>query len=172
MDDEEWRDILGYEGHYQASSLGRIRCIKPIYSEPRIATLTPDVSGYLVVNLTLAGKRKQCKVHQLVLLAFVGERPDGMFGCHGDNDRANNRASNLRWDTPRANQIDRFRHGTHNRGEQNPMSKLNEEIVRQIKRRLVGSKWGDGPKIAKEFKIHERLVSDIKRGVVWGWVNV
>jgi hypothetical protein len=31
--------------------------------------------------------------------------------CHDDNNRANNVVTNLRYDTPLANQRDRFRHG-------------------------------------------------------------
>lgn len=46
-------------------------------------------------------------VHLYVLETFVGPRPEGMQACHGDGDPANNRLSNLRWDTCSNNNLDK-----------------------------------------------------------------
>lgn len=75
-------------------------------------------------------------VHDLVLLAFVGPRPDGMEACHSpDHDRSNNALSNLRWDTHSANTRDSMRHGTHFRavGEKNGEARLMPDAVLRIR---------------------------------------
>ena len=51
-------------------------------------------------------------MHRLVLGAFAGPPPEGMEGCHEDNDKTNNRLDNLRWDTRPGNHSDKARHGT------------------------------------------------------------
>lgn len=70
--------------------------------------------GYPRVVLSPGQKSKL--VHRLVLEAFVGPCPDGLQACHGDGDKCNNRLSNLRWDTPKANMDDMKRHGTYRHG--------------------------------------------------------
>ena len=49
--------------------------------------------------MTALGKRKQFLVHDLVALAFIGPKPAGMQTCHNNDDKRNNIASNLRYDT-------------------------------------------------------------------------
>ena len=56
---------------------------------------------------------KKIRTHILVLETFVGPRPEGMHGCHYDDNPMNNRLDNLRWDTPRANRMDEIRNGNN-----------------------------------------------------------
>jgi hypothetical protein len=53
--------------------------------------------------LTGAGRIERCYVHDLVLLAFVGPKPEGLEVCHGNDVKADNRLQNLRYDTRSAN---------------------------------------------------------------------
>jgi hypothetical protein len=69
--------------------------------------------GRPTVKLVQSPVAKSRYVHQLVMEAFVGPRPEGMEVCHFDGDPANNHLANLRYDTRRANNLDRVRHGTH-----------------------------------------------------------
>jgi len=55
---------------------------------------------------------------------FKNKRPDGYQCCHNDGNPHNNRIENLRWDTPKGNNLDKIRHGTSGRGEKNPMAKI------------------------------------------------
>lgn len=75
-------------------------------------------------------------IHHLVLESFVGPCPEGMECCHEDNNPANNRLSNLRWGTRHSNVADRIKAGKHNRGSRNGQSKLDEDKVRYIRRRV------------------------------------
>lgn len=131
---ETWRWVVGYEGKYQVSDLGNLRSwsagngrpgCKP--SEPKPMKPTPNYSGYRVVSLgDGTGKKKQHRLHCLVLEAFVGPRPEGFQGCHHDDDKGNNRLSNLAWKSVGDNTCDRSvndrtasgaRHGRYKTGQ-------------------------------------------------------
>lgn len=120
---EVWKDVVGFEGAYQVSDLGRVRSLtrtivgsKPCQAsrtiKGRLLKLNASSSvGYLMADLTApGGVRQNSCVHDLVLRAFVGPRPEGMEGCHGDGNRRNPRLNNLRWDTHKANGADMSRH--------------------------------------------------------------
>lgn len=70
----------------------------------RRLSMTDD--GYKRISITVRGKSKTYKSHRLTLEAFVGPCPSGMEACHRNGIRADNRISNLRWDTQRANAAD------------------------------------------------------------------
>lgn len=119
---EEWRPVVGYEGLYEVSNLGRVRSLDrhvamrwPGHRQMirgRIKRLHESApTGYLATGLARDGQKVTKRVHLLVLEAFVGPRPDGMEACHNNGDMHDNRASNLRWDTKRANAQDVLRHG-------------------------------------------------------------
>jgi hypothetical protein len=123
---EQWRPVLNYEGHYEVSDLGRVRSIARViphkWSGSRTVptrilishTGTTRRHRYPVVDLrTPDHKRHTLKVHRLVLEAFIGPRPDGYVCCHANDDPADNRLDNLRWDTCSANTWDAVRNGCH-----------------------------------------------------------
>ena len=118
---ETWKPIPGYEGLYEVSDHGRVRSVprKTIGKDGAVRPFKGKIlkfriqrSGHYKVVLYSGNAQKKSKyVHQLVLEAFVGERPSGMIGCHNDGDPTNNRVENLRWDTYSGNTYDRVRHG-------------------------------------------------------------
>lgn len=118
---ETWKVIPGWEGFYEVSDLGRVRSIERKVWHSRGAgfwktcparILRPAICrGYERVTLQRDGGADTLAVHRLVLMAFIGPCPDGMEGCHGDDDRRNNTLVNLRWDTKAANCADRTRNG-------------------------------------------------------------
>jgi hypothetical protein len=125
MTSENWRAVVGFEGLYEVSDQGRARTLGRIdtrgHRRPaRLLTPSPDSEGYLKVALTPASldgtpqKAISCRVHVLVLGAFVGPCPDGMEGCHGNDIPTDNALVNLRWDTPIANRADQARLRTGN----------------------------------------------------------
>lgn len=74
----------------------------------------------------------------------------------------------LRWATPKENNSDKELHGTSQRGENNPYSKLTESDVITI-RSLLGSK--SQRQIAKDFGVSQFCIHSIKSGKKWGWFN-
>ena len=99
MQEEIWKDVVGYEGHYQVSSLGRVRSIK---AEAKILSL-PIGNRYKCVCLVVNGKQKTITVHKLVALAFLGPRPKDLVIDHKDNNQMNNNLYNLQYITHRLN---------------------------------------------------------------------
>ena len=57
---EEWRNVVGYEGIYQVSSLGRVKAI----IKKRIMAQHDNGKGYLTVNLSIRGKAKKKYIHR------------------------------------------------------------------------------------------------------------
>jgi len=93
---EIFKDIPGYEGIYQVSNLGRVKSLK--FNREKILKPGIDKKGYLHVVLYNEGKQKTKRLHQLVAMAFLDYTPDGttkIVTDHIDNDRLNNRLSNL-----------------------------------------------------------------------------
>lgn len=124
---EEWRAVVGFEGEYEVSNLGRVRSLDRVKMYQRVdqysgrmLTVSRRHKGIMLRPGTMErghqfvvlGKRHGFCVHVLVLNAFVGPRPEGLECCHADGDPANNDVSNLRWDTRLANVQDMIRHGT------------------------------------------------------------
>lgn len=118
---ESWKPVVGYEGLYEVSDMGRVRSLDRVvkYSNGsthphlgRVLKFTP-LHGYPSVCLAKSGTRKTRYVHLLVLEAFVGPRPPKMEGCHNDDIQTNNCLVNLRWDTPSENRRDIIRNGNN-----------------------------------------------------------
>ena len=121
---EEWRPVVGFEGSYEVSNVGRVRSLDreievahpsgrrvPRILKGRILQPGTMKSGHQFLVL---GRGNGFCVHTLVLNAFKGPCPDGMECCHGDGDPANNVDDNLRWDTRQSNVLDMWRHGRAN----------------------------------------------------------
>jgi hypothetical protein len=109
---EEWRDIPGYEGEYEASSFGHIRSAR--YHRVLKEQLVGGPKGYLYVGLKLSFENTKVKqVHRLVAAAF--------FVCsnlevdHIDCNHKNNRVDNLEYVTGRENYLRAVRTGVCSR---------------------------------------------------------
>lgn len=113
---EEWRPVVGYEGIYEVSDLGRVRSLpRRLVPNMRLMTLMEAGGGHLRVCLSRGdGTWVLRYVHALVAEAWHGPRPTARHEvCHNDGDPKNNVASNLRWGTRSDNMWDRVRHGVH-----------------------------------------------------------
>jgi hypothetical protein len=113
---ERWRDVVGYEGLYEVSDLGRVRSVDRVVKGRRykgrvlrLNTSNPD--GYVRIVLVDGGRRRDELVHRIMLEAWVGPCPDGCEACHDDGIRSNNKLSNVRWDTHVNNEKDKYAAG-------------------------------------------------------------
>lgn len=141
---ERWLAVLGYEGLYEVSDLGRVRSTdRESHPAGRASyfragrPLRPLMreGDYRKVNLYRDGKCTQVKICSLVLSAFTEPRPAGMVVRHGPGGMLDDRLVNLCWGTPVQNAADKIRDGTELRGERNGNSKLTAEIVLAIRNR-------------------------------------
>lgn len=99
--DEEWRDIIGYEGIYQISNYGNVKSL-PRKGSPKGKLLKqiPLNNGYLKVSLSKNGKQKTGLIHVLVAEAFIPKTDRTKRVVRRfDRDRENNCVLNLEWVT-------------------------------------------------------------------------
>ncbi len=130
--------------------------------------------GQLIVQLYGQSKtnyRKIRLVHHLVLEAFVGPCPEGMECCHEDGDPTNNRLANLRWDTKKANEADKRRHGTSCVGERNGRVRITASDVIEI-RKLRNEGLGDKRIAARLGLPRGAVVGVIARGPRRSWKHL
>lgn len=115
MENEEWRDVPGYEGYYQVSNLGRVKRIKPYWTRKcGVLKGGKDRKQYTQVTLSKNGKHTLAKVHRLVAQAFIPNPENKPMIDHIDGNRGNNSVKNLRWCTMKENAnnpitVDRYR---------------------------------------------------------------
>ena len=103
----------------------------------------------------------------LVCTAFHGSRPQGMHCLHNDDDKTNDRASNLRWGTNGDNVRDAFRNGLHFRkGEKNGRAILTEDDSLLIKQEyaLGGCTQTD---LANKYGVGQTQISRVISGKAW-----
>ena len=137
---EEWRAVVGYEGLYEVSNLGRVKLMARdgwsngtlLRLSGRILKPQPIHKGYVRVVLNGHGIRRFRRIHRLVLQAFVGECPDGMQCAHLNGDPADCQLSNLAWVSPTENASHKHAHGTHLHGSKSNLAVLDEAQVLDV----------------------------------------
>lgn len=170
------QSIPGYKGYF-ADKQGNIYSAWIPLSKGSIINLdkikrlkpSPKRHGYLAVSPVLNGKVKTIYVHQLVMLAFVGGCPAGMEVCHEDGNKSNNALYNLRYDTPTGNRRDGKRTNTGNTGVRNNTTKLTENQVREIRRRIATGERD--ALIAPDFNVSRSLIYCIRTNKTWEWLS-
>lgn len=107
------------------------------------------------------------QIHPLVLIAFVGPRPEGYQACHRNSIKTDNTLDNLYWGTPAENEADKIENGTSNQGERHGMSKLTESQVQEILDAIPTWKRGMAAEFGRKFGVNRSLISDIKNRKKW-----
>lgn len=127
---EIWKDIPGYEGRYQVSDAGRVKALPRRLrfvskagaeawrtTEERVCAVNVTRNGYALVHFQVDRERSVKTVHELVLAAFVGPRPEGMDINHKDGVKTNNALSNLEYVTRSENHNHAVRLGLNTRAK-------------------------------------------------------
>lgn len=165
MENEEWKDIPGYEGFYQASSLGRIKGLKRIVNHGKNGTmvlaekiLKPFIndSGYSVVSLSNFGRLTRTS-HRLVALAFIPNPENKPEINHKNGIKNDNRPDNLEWATSLENKAHALDLGLIKIGSDRVQSKLTEVQVLEI-RSIKNTKQQD---VANMFNVTKETISAI-----------
>lgn len=167
---ENWKDVPGYEGFYQASENGHIRSVDRIDSgnQHRKSVLMKPVlarkTGYFQVKLSTGLGR--CKImlwHRVVALTFIPNIENKRCVNHIDADKSNNKVINLEWCTHKENTHHGIKLGNITpRGEGNKSSKLKTEDVLFIRSNSVSSK-----QLGKKYGVDPAHITAIRRRITW-----
>lgn len=112
MESEIWKEVKGFEGIYEVSNAGKVRCIertvirrngRPLRIKGGEMYIGEDRYGYQIVNFNVNKKRYVKKVHRLVYESHIGYVNPYMVIDHIDNNRKNNNVNNLQQITGRIN---------------------------------------------------------------------
>lgn len=168
---EQWRDIPGYEGRYQASNLGRIRsldrrvpCAHGATRLMRGRVLKPAGSKYNRHLMVVLGHGKNgSPVHQLVAHAFLGPRPEGQEVRHLDGNPLNNNVDNLAYGTRTENILDVMRIGGSWHGS------VTVDQAKDIRKKLENGQTAAS--IARELNVSPASVYKIKEGRSFKWLD-
>lgn len=176
---EEWKDIPGFEGLYQASSLGRIKALCTLgimrskgYSTRKEKILSQKLSkktGYLYISLTDEnGNRKTFLPHRIIGSLFVPNPENKKEINHKKGIKTDNRAKEIEWATASENQIHAYSTGLNvaKIGEDCYGTSLTNKIVLTIFNTL------DTPRnISQTFNIPIHVIYQIKNGKNWSSVT-
>ena len=153
MIEEIWKDIVGYEGLYLISNLGRVKSVNRKTRDGRNISgkmLTPElVKGYYRVSLSKNGVKTRLLIHRLVLINFTNDSE--LQVNHKDENRLNNHLDNLEWMTAKEN----CNYGTRN---QRVGAKCAKKVTNDI---MI---FDSIAKAAEYCKVHRTTISSALTG--------
>lgn len=139
---EEWRDIVGYEGLYEVSNLGRVRRNGKILKPSKVR------HGYLQIALYKNGIYKRFYIHRLVAYAFIPNPNSYPEVNHRDEDKTNNTVDNLEWCTHEYNN----NYGTRN-------ERLSKPVLQFDLQGNFISEWPSTAKVEEETGMDHSNIS-------------
>ena len=181
FEEEEWKDVVGYEGVYSVSNLGKIKSLDRLISYTGVNKIQKYPSivlsqslnsvGYYQVSMSVNNKRMRFMTHRVVADAFCEKR----FGCnvvnHIDGNYTNNKSSNLEWVSCAEN----VRHAISTglvkiHGERSHFSKFTDsqaDIIRDIKK--LGIKTS---RLCVLLGVHKSCINRIIKGETYNNNNI
>lgn len=119
---EEWRDVPGWEGSYEASNTGRVRSkTRTILTSTGVTVRypsrelkpSPDARGRLRVKLSENNKGHTLFLHKVLAETFLPNPNNLPVVRHLNDINDDNRLENLAWGTQSDNMHDKVRNGLH-----------------------------------------------------------
>ena len=173
-EEEIYKWIPGYEGHYKISNFGNVLSFKGKNNvNGKVKKLVTNPTGYEILGLMKNGKRKLTGVHIFVCTLFNGKQPTKEHQVnHIDGIKQNNYADNLEWCTRSEN----ARHAHDNGlakggiGKKSVIQKtLNGDIINIYSSLHVGAKAVDGNANGISLACRKKLKT--YKGFIWDYAQ-
>lgn len=140
FEDEEWRDVVGWEGLYQVSNLGNVRSLNYRHTgNTKNLCIKTKKDGYSYVHIDVYKT-----VHRIVAQAFIPNPQNLPEVNHKNEIKSDNRVENLEWCDRKYN----MNYGTNRAKFSNTVSirvnqyTMNGEFVREWKSAIEAQKFG------------------------------
>ena len=115
---ESWRQVVGYKGYYEISNLGNLRSVDRIVRYKSSGTMlrrgrtmkqNKNKFGYCDVRLCKKGVEKAHLVHRLVAMAFLDNPECKPQVNHKNGVKWDNRLENIEWASLAENRLHSYR---------------------------------------------------------------
>ena len=173
LPNEEWRDIVGYEGLYQVSSLGRVKSLPRsiMYKDGREYVYPSKVlknlkisTGYRSVTLYGANGKKQYYVHRLVAETFIPNPQNLGDVNHKDGCKTNNILFNLEWCNRSDNQKHAYKNGLNWVHMDEAIKERSRPVIQYAPSGEVVAEYASASKAAKASGYNQGQISKYCRG--------
>lgn len=130
--EEIWKDVIGSDGKYQVSNLGRV---KSLVRKGKIKA-TGTAYGYTTVGLNINKKSTNRFLHVVLAESFINADyiEEGLVVNHKDGIKTNNNLSNIELVSYSENLLHAYRNGLNkNIGENHTSAKFSTETINKAK---------------------------------------
>ena len=154
MENEEYRDVVGFEDYFQISNLGNVFSKR----RNRILKQTKCKTGYWTFGTSINGIAHYFRVHRLVAEAFIPNPESKPYVNHIDGCKTNNILSNLEWVTAKENTIHAWATGLQLPRPKHSQRKLTADQVREIRASKKSNR-----ELASIYGLSHTSIGSIKR---------
>lgn len=168
MENEQWKPVVGFEGLYEISSIGRVMRVGATVSgrkPPYILKPRHSTDGYIQSTLANNGVVKQVTNHRLVAAAFLGYDRPYLQVNHRNGVRDDNRVENLEWVTIRENL-----HHSYSVLNRKVWRKLTNDQVADIKYR--SSLGVSNRRLARDFGVVQHTIIALLKGRIVAYRDI
>lgn len=127
------------------------------------------INGYLAVTIANGDIRRQCRMHRIIWVSVNGVVPDGYCIDHINNDKTDNRISNLQLLTPAQNSSKASEDGLYKAGLDSPTTKLDPGLHDEI-RFLYYSTGVTQKQLAEDYGVSSSRIQQIVS--VFNWCDL
>jgi hypothetical protein len=158
QNEEVWKDVIGFEGKYWVSNLGRVKSkfkiLKPLRAYGK---------DYLAVGLSCWGNKINGRsavfrrIHRIVAEAFIPKVVNKKEVNHIDGIKQNNRVDNLEWVTSSENRI----HAYKNKLIKPRSTMFTDDQVREIRKSFESDSKANYRAYAEKYKVSPTAMRNI-----------